>query len=172
MRPEGDPRDAMAAVRLAAGRLDPGLARSLERMLSQVYAGFAVALAVLAVTLAGIGIYGVMAYLVSRRVKEIGVRMALGAGSRQVLVSVILQGLRPVMIGCCLGLLGAAGLSAVLHATLAFPGSSDLLYGLRWWDPATFGGLTLLLGAIAALASLVPARRALRVEPVVALRCD
>jgi ABC-type antimicrobial peptide transport system permease subunit len=89
-----------------------------------------------------------------------------------VLRAVILQGLRPVAVGSVLGLVGAAGFSAVLHSTLAFPGSSDFLYGLPWWDPVTFAGIAILLAAIAALASAVPARRALRVDPMIALRWE
>jgi ABC-type lipoprotein release transport system permease subunit len=66
----------------------------------------------------------------------------------------------------------SAGLSATLHSTLSFPGASDFLYGLLWWDPITFAGITLFLAAIAALASTVPARRALRVDPMAALRWE
>jgi predicted permease len=144
----------------------------MQRVFARMFAQFAALLAILAITLAGIGIYGVMAYLVSRRVKEIGVLMALGADAGDVLRTVILQGLRPVIVGSVLGFAGAGALSAVLHSTLSFPGSSDLLYGLPWWDPVTFLGITLLLAAIAALASAVPARRALRVDPMVALRWE
>jgi ABC-type lipoprotein release transport system permease subunit len=113
-----------------------------------------------------------MSYLVGRRVREIGVLMALGADGGGVLRSVILQGLRPVMIGCVLGLSAAAAASRVIHSTLAFPSSKDLLYGLPWWDPATFVGLTIFLASIAVLASAVPAHRALKVDPAVALRCE
>jgi predicted permease len=174
----------LAPVRGAAAATDASLPQSLsvisleegplrmERIQAQLYAEFAALLAILAVTLAGIGIYGVMSYLVSRRIKEIGVLMALGADAGDVLRAVILQGLRPVAIGSVLGLVGAAGFSAVLHSTLAFPGSSDLLYGLPWWDPVTFAGIAILLAAIAALASAVPARRALRVDPMIALRWE
>ena len=144
----------------------------VQRVLAQMCAEFAAILAVLAMTLAGIGIYGVMSYLVSRRVKEIGVLMALGADAGDVLRAVIVQGLRPVFIGSLLGLLGAAGLSKVLNSTLAFPGSMDLLYGVPWWDPITFVGLTVFLALVAALASFVPARRALKVDPMVALRWE
>ncbi len=175
---------ALSAVRRAVAATDGNLLQSLavvsledgplrmQHALATTYAEFAALLAILAVTLAGIGIYGVMSYLVSRRIKEIGVLMALGADAGDVLRAVILQGLRPVMIGSVFGLLGAAGLSAVLHSTLSFPGSSDLLYGLPWWDPVTFLGITLFLAAIATLASAVPARRALRVDPMVVLRWE
>jgi predicted permease len=180
----GDRASALAAVRAGAAAADPDLPRSLftigldqgplhiQHVMAQTYAEFAALLAILAVTLAGIGIYGVMSYMVSRRIKEIGVLMALGADAREVLRAVILQGLRPVIVGGALGLLGAAGLSALLHSTLSFPGASDFLYGVPWWDPVTFAGITLFLAAIAALASAVPARRALRVDPMVALRWE
>jgi ABC-type antimicrobial peptide transport system permease subunit len=144
----------------------------MQHTMAVTYAEFAALLAVLAVALAGIGIYGVMSYLVSRRIKEIGVLMALGADAGDVLRAVILQGLRPVIIGSAVGLLVSAGPSAALHSTLSFPGAPDFLYGLPWWDPVTFAGITLFLAAIAALASVVPARRALRVDPMVALRWE
>jgi predicted permease len=175
---------SLAAVRKAVLAADPDLARSagvvriedgplqVQRALAGTYAEFAALLAMLAVTLAGIGIYGVMSYLVNCRIKEIGVLMALGADAGHVLRSVILQGLRPVIAGSILGLLGAGVLSAVLHSSLSFPGSADLLYGLPWWDPITFGGVTIFLATIAVLASTVPARRALRVDPMVALRWE
>lgn len=144
----------------------------MQHVFARMFAEFAALLAILAVTLAGVGIYGVMSYLVSRRVKEIGILMALGADAGDVLRGVILQGLRPVIVGSMVGLAGAGGLSALLHSTLSFPGSSDLLYGLPWWDPVTFAGITLLLAAIAALASAIPARRAVRVDPMLALRSE
>jgi predicted permease len=178
------PAGALPWVRRAAAATDANLPQSLsmisleagplrmERMQAQLYAEFAALLAILAVTLAGIGIYGVMSYLVSRRIKEIGVLMALGADTGDVLRAVILQGLRPVIAGSAVGLLAGAAVSAVLHSTLSFPGASDFLYGLPWWDPVTFAAITLFLSAVAALASAVPARRALRVDPMVALRWE
>jgi predicted permease len=184
VKTSADRASALAAVRAAAAATDANLPQSLfvisleqgplhvQRLLAQIYAEFAALLGILAVTLAGIGIYGVMSYLVSRRIKEIGVLMALGADAGDVLRTVILQGLRPVMAGSLLGLSGAAGLSAVLHSTLSFPGASDFLYGVPWWDPVTFAGITIFLAAVAAVASAVPARRALRVDPVVALRWE
>lgn len=184
VRPSGEPALTVAAIRIAAAAVDPNLPRSLfigsleqgplriQRELARMYAEFAALLALLAVTLAGIGIYGVMSYLVNRRVKEIGVLMALGAAAGDVLRAVILQGLRPVIIGSVVGLVAAGALSKVLNATLAFPGSADLLYGLAWWDPMTFAGIAAFLALIAGIASAVPARRALRVDPMVALRCE
>ena len=135
--------------------------RSLARLLAMI----GTLLAVLAVTLAAVGIYGVMAFLVSQRVKEIGIRVALGATSAEVLKAVVFQGLRPVLIGIAFGIAGAAGLSWLLHTSLSFPGASDLLYGIPFYDPPTFLGLSLMLLSIAASASVVPARRALSVDP-------
>src|SRR5271165_4120782 len=113
-----------------------------------------------------------MAYLVSQRVREIGVRRALGATSGAVLRAVVIEGMRSVFVGIGLGILGAAGLSWLLHATLVFPGSTDFLYGVPFYDPVTFLGLSCFLSGIAALASVVPAQRALRVDPMLALRCQ
>ena len=126
----------------------------------------------LALLLAAAGIYGVMSYLVSRRVKETGVRMAPGATAGSVLRSVVLHSLRPVTLGIAAGFAGAAAASSLLHATLVFPGSTDVLYGVPFYDPATFAGLTVFLIAVAAAASAVPSRRAIRVDPAIALRCE
>jgi predicted permease len=184
VRTEGDSRRAVAAIRAAAGTIDPRLAAGLSTMnleagpvqlsrsFAQISALFAAILAALALVLAGVGIYGVMSYQVSRSVKEIGVRVALGARAGNVLFSVIVRGLRPVFCGLVLGVAGAAALSALLHATLVLPGSSDFFYGVPFYDPATFLGLSLFLIAVAAVASAIPARRALSVDPMIALRYE
>ena len=140
--------------------------------MSQLSAMLGASLAFLSLALAGSGIYGVMAYLVSQQTREIGVRLALGASSLDILKGVILQGLWPVFAGMILGLCAAGGLSLVLHSTLMFPGSMDFLYGVPFYDPVAFLALSCFVLALAALASLAPARRALRVDPMVALRCD
>jgi ABC-type antimicrobial peptide transport system permease subunit len=142
----------------------------VERLIARTYTVFATALACLAVALAMVGIYGVMAYLVGRRTREIGIRLALGASPGSVIRLVVRQGMRPVFIGGACGLAGAAALSGGLRATLAFPGTPDLLFGVGMWDPVTFGGLALFLGAVAFIASYLPSRRALKVDPAVALR--
>ncbi|MGP0076638.1 MAG: ADOP family duplicated permease [Bryobacteraceae bacterium] len=184
MRLDGDPRHALAAVRSTVetfdGKLAPGVSLvsledgpvRLQRMMSAASAMFACTLAGLALLLAGVGVYGVMAYLVSRRVKEIGIRMALGASQTAVLRAVVLDGLRPVVAGMVLGILLAAGISGLLHTLLAFPGSADFTYGVPFYDPATFLGLAAFVFGVAAIASSVPARRAVRVDPMVALRHD
>ncbi|SPE26670.1 conserved membrane hypothetical protein [Candidatus Sulfopaludibacter sp. SbA3] len=184
LRAEGDPRRALEAVRASVGALDRNLLPGLwltsvqdgpmvrEKAQARLFAMFAVILAVLAVALAGVGVYGVMSYVVSQRVKEIGVRMALGASAAGVLRSVVLRSLRPVILGIAMGIAGAAACSTLLHATLVFPGSTDLLYGIPFYDPATFGGLAAFLTGVAAIASAVPARRAIQVDPMIALRCE
>jgi predicted permease len=141
-----------------------------QRMMPEAIAKFTAILAALAVLLAAVGIYGVMAFLVSQRTREIGIRVALGAMPRDVLRVIVVQGLRPVFAGGVIGLALCAGLSAVLRSMLSFPGTPDLLFGVNAFDPATFVGFTLLLAAVALLACYVPARRALKVDPMVALR--
>ena len=184
LRVHGDPQNVLAGIRAEVEKADRDLLPSLllmsveagplkvQKLMVQASTGFAVILAGLALLLAGVGIYGVMAYLVSQRTREIGVRMALGAAAPDVVRDVVISGLRPVGIGIVIGLATAAALSTLLHSTLSFPGASDLLYGVSFFDPATFLGLPAFLLLVAALASAVPARRAVRVDPVVALRYE
>lgn len=143
-----------------------------QRTLARVMAIFAAGLALLAVLMAGVGIYGVMAYVVSQRTQEIGIQMALGARSGHVLRSICWWGLKPVAAGMLAGLACGAALSAVMHSTLSSPASADFLYGVRFYDPWTFAGITSFLVAVSLLASLVPARRAVKVDPIVALRYE
>lgn len=184
LRTRGDSRQALAAVRAAVQAVDPDLLPGLtltameagplwfQRVQVRAGAAFAAVLAALALLLAAVGIYGVMVYLVSQRTREIGIRMALGASASDVVRAVVIDGLRPVFAGMVVGIAAAAGTSTLLHSTLSFPGSADLLYGVSFYDPATFLGLTAFLLAAAALASTVPARRAVNVDPMVALRYE
>jgi predicted permease len=121
------------------------------------------AFAVMALVLASIGIYGVIAYVVGQRTQEIGIRIALGAQRRDVLGLILWQGTRLALLGVAIGIAGAFALTRLM---------TGLLYGVGATDPATFAGLALLLIAVAMAACYLPARRAMRVDPVAALRCE
>ena len=184
LRVRNDPKKAITAMREALERLDgrprPGFSPvSLndgvlrpQILMARTFTFSALFLALLAVVLTSIGIYGVMACLVGERQREMGIRMALGASTGDVLRLMITQGMRPVVIGSALGLVGALGVSAVLRALLVFPGSFDILYGARWFDPVTFVGMSCVLMSIALLACYIPTRRATHLDPAVVLRYD
>jgi putative ABC transport system permease protein len=113
-----------------------------------------------------------MNVLVSQRVHEIGVRMALGASRGAVVRTMLGDGVRPVAAGAGAGLLLALGVSAILRAMLIAPGAPDLLFGVGAFDPLTFLLLCLILAASALVAGGVPAYRAARVDPMIALRVE
>ncbi|HKG78591.1 MAG TPA: ABC transporter permease, partial [Pyrinomonadaceae bacterium] len=130
--------------------------RKFNMLLLGVFAG-------VALVLAAVGLYGVMSYSVSWRTHEIGIRMALGAKRADVLRLVVRQGMIMTLIGLVIGLIGAIAMSRVLRG---------MLYGVSPTDPLTFAGVSIVLMAVALLACLIPARRATRVDPIIALRTE
>ena len=114
-----------------------------------------------ALLLASVGIYSVLSYIVRGRRREIGIRAALGAGTRHVLRLVLAEGLVPTSIGIVLGVAGALASGRVMQ---------NLVYGVSAWDPITIGGVSIALVGVALIASAVPAWRASRVDPLVVLR--
>ncbi len=171
VRTVGDPKSAAASMRSAVWALDRQVPvtdmRTMEQVISQSTASRRFNLALVgsfagaALLLAAVGLFGVMSYSVSQRTHEIGVRMALGASRTNVLRMVLGSGLTLVLIGVAAGLAGALATSRLLTA---------FLFEVRPSDPTTFVGVALLLAAIALLASMVPALRATRVDPMIALR--
>jgi putative ABC transport system permease protein len=173
LRAEGDPMRLASAAQTEVRRLDPSLpVANLQPLENVVYDSLAqprfitflvLAFAVVALSLAAIGIYGVLAYMVEQRTQEIGVRMALGAQARQVLRMILAQGAWLVGIGLFLGVAGALGLRKVI---------ASVLYGVTPTDPAIFATVLVVLAAVAFLACWLPARRAMAVSPMVALRSE
>jgi putative ABC transport system permease protein len=171
VRTAGRAEDLMGTVQKEVRTLDPGQPilriASMEEMLSTADAlpRFNLFLfgvfAVLALGLAAIGIYGVMSYAVAQRTYEFGIRMALGAQSRDILNMVLRQGMTLVLTGVVIGLGGALALTRLLKT---------LLFGVNTTDPLTFGLIAVLLTTVALLACWIPARRATKVDPLTALR--
>ena len=119
------------------------------------------AFAILALLLAAVGIYSVLSFAVRRRVREIGIRVALGAETRDILRMVVTEGMKPALLGLALGVAGALALGRVV---------ASFIYGIAAYDPLTFAAVAALLAAVAFLASIIPAYRAARIEPTRALR--
>jgi len=164
----------LSDVRQVVTALDPNLplfgVRTVEEYLRgrtfvgpRLLSSFLGAFGLVGLILAAVGVYGVIAYSVSRRTREIGIRIALGAEPGRVLLGVLRQGITLAGIGVAIGLAGAVALTRVVAV---------MLYGVSPTDPWTFGGIALLLTLVALWASLVPARRAMRVDPLVALRYE
>ena len=171
LRTAGDPMALAPALRREAKGIDPDqpladvkpmlayLGDSVERRRfnAALLGGFAA----VALVLAAVGLYGVMSYTVAQHTRDFGIRIALGADARRVLGGVLRQALALVGVGLLVGVAGALAMTRVL---------TGLLYDVSATDPAVFAGIALLLTAVAAMASLLPARRATRVDPMVALR--
>ncbi len=150
-----DPQQSVTDVMTMEGLMSESIApQRLNMLLLATFAGLALALA-------AIGIYSVLSYAVRRRVREIGIRMALGAQIRDVLRLVVFEGMKPALVGLVIGLTGAMLLGRVL---------AKLVFGVKTTDPATFAAVSILLMAVALLATAVPAYRATRVDPMRTLR--
>ena len=173
MRTAGDPLAIASLARQTIRDIDPDVPisdlRSVDQVLSASVARPRLVMSLLlvfagvGVVLGAVGVYGVIAYAVGERRREIGVRIALGAEPRTVAGSVVLHGLRYAAIGVALGLAGAFAATRAMQT---------LLFGVTPTDPLTFGALSAFLIAVAALASYVPARSAARTDPMVALRSE
>jgi ABC-type antimicrobial peptide transport system permease subunit len=173
IRSSSSPSSLTAPVRGAIRALDPNLpvadVRTMDDVVSATlstprFTGVLLGMfAALAVVLSAIGIYGVLSYLVSRRTREIGIRMAIGAGRGQVLRMVLGSGLSLAIVGAGIGLVCAAGVARLMRS---------VLHDVAPTDPATFVFVAVTLPAIALLASAVPAWRATRVDPIVALKAE
>jgi putative ABC transport system permease protein len=173
VRTSSDPLALLATIRFQVQQLDPELPMAAVATMDQLLAEslsrsrFTMLLlgifAVVAVVLAAIGIYGLIAYSITQRTHELGIRIALGAQRRDVFRLVLVQGTRLTFLGLAIGMLAALALSRLLRT---------LLYGVSATDPITFAGVAGLLGVVALLACFIPARRATRVDPMVALRYE
>jgi ABC-type antimicrobial peptide transport system permease subunit len=162
-----------AAVRSAVYAVDANLPVSNVRTLEQIvaksisqprfYMTLLAVFAAVALVLAAIGIFGVLSYAVAQRTREIGIRMALGAHERTLVSLVVSQAMRLVIAGVAAGIIGALLLSHTI---------TKMLFGVPPTDPVTFSAVAILLVAVALLASYMPARRATRVDPIVALRAE
>ncbi len=173
VRTRGDPGQATKTVMASLKRIDPFVptyrVMSMNASIAQsywqqgLYGKMFGAFAAIALLLAAVGVYGVISYTVSMRTQEIGVRVALGAQRRDVVWLVVGQGAMLGGIGVAIGLVGALGVTRFLRT---------LLFGVSPFDPASFGGVAMVLTGIALQASYMPARRASRVDPVEALRAE
>jgi putative ABC transport system permease protein len=169
----GDPLAVTSGAREALRSVDRELpmndVATMEQRVSKDIAATRVSVVVLSVfaalalTLAAIGIYGVLAYAVAQRTREIGIRMALGASAQSVRGLIVRQGMTPAILGLVAGLVGAYFLTALMQ---------KILFGVEHTDPTTFVGVAAFLAGVALLASYLPARRATRVAPTEALRYD
>jgi putative ABC transport system permease protein len=173
LKTAGDPAALSEPLRRVVRDLDPGIAvasvATLDEIVAQsmgdsrFYATLVAIFAALALVLAAVGIYGVMSYAVTQRTREIGVRLALGAAERQIFGLVVGESLKLAAVGLALGLAGSIALGKAI---------GGMLFGVGGTDAVTFGGTAVLLAGVAFLAAYVPARRAMRIDPMEALRVE
>jgi putative ABC transport system permease protein len=173
IRTEGDPLKLLPAMRRQISALDADYrlfqVMTMEQLVADSYASRSFQtwlfglFAAVALALAAVGAYGVISYAVSRRTHEIGIRIALGAQAGDVLRMVVSQGMKLALIGVALGLAAALALTRIMK---------NLLFHVSATDPTTFALIALLLAVVALIASYIPARRATKVDPMVALRHD
>jgi len=169
----GDPRSSSAAIRTAIHQVDAELPVPAFQTMDEIVSGsvaqrrfqmnLVLLFAVVALLLASLGIYGVVSYSVAQRSNEVGIRMALGARASEIQAMMLVQALRPVVIGLAAGILASLALGRVL---------GSLLFGVSTIDPATILSVTAILSLVAAAASYFPARRATRIDPLLALRYE
>jgi predicted permease len=177
VRTAGEPTAIVGAMRAAIKEVDPNLPISLIRTqveqadetlrMERLFAKLLTSFGLLAQQLAAIGLFGVLAYTVSQRTHEIGIRMALGANRSSVMRMIVVQGMVLVAIGIALGLAGAYVLTRYLESWLNL---KEMLFGVKVSDPLTYALIALLLSVVALIACYLPARRATKVDPLVALR--
>jgi len=179
VRTAGDPTSIVPAVRQAVAEVDSNLPlNSVKTQVEQgeetlrmerLFAKLVTLFGVLAQQLAAIGLFGLMAYAVSQRTREIGIRMALGANRVDVLKMVLRQGMVLALLGVVIGVAGALALTKYLESALDL---KNMLYGVKVSDPLTYGAIAVLLTLVAFVACYIPARRATKVDPMVALRYE
>ncbi|MCA1577507.1 MAG: ABC transporter permease [Acidobacteria bacterium] len=179
VRTATDPASITGSIRSVVREIDPNLpvmniktqveqadeTLSMERLFAKLLTLFGI----LAQQLAAIGLFGVLAYMVSQRTREIGIRMALGADRASVLRMIVRQGMTLAVLGVILGLAGAYVLTKYLESWI---GLSKMLFGVKVSDPLTYGVIAVLLTVVAAIACYIPARRATNVDPLIALRYE
>ena len=173
IRPSVDPRSLVGAIRTQVEAIDRRVPLYAIKTMAQhktyalwapdMAASFSLAFGVVAILLSAVGLYSVMAYVVSQRTREVGIRMALGANRTDVLKMITRQGMRLAAVGLVLGFLLALALAQVL---------SSLLIGISGYDVTTFVVVPTLLAAVALVACYLPARRATKVDPLIALRYE
>jgi predicted permease len=179
VRTAGDPMAVITSVRSVVREIEPNLpildiktqveqADETLRM-ERLFAKLVTLFALVAQQLAAIGLFGVLAYMVSQRTHEIGIRMALGASRGNVLKMIVRQGMVLALLGVVLGLIGAYVLTKYLESWI---GLSKMLFGVKVSDPLTYAVIAVLLTVVALIACYIPARRATKVDPLVALRYE